>query len=228
MLRLFIAIGFFCCTTQAVHAAANNTLRERIVAVKPDGSVVLSTTGNAAFAQVIFPDAARAQKWLAEHALQREVTITIGDEDRYGRRSIEGDITLEMLRDGVAVTYASAAPISAAWRAQETSAWLAKRGVWSNKNFVVRPENAAQHLGAFVVMEGTVTRIYESKKATYINFGDDWRTDVSITVPAGSRRSMKPLLSTIHAGSTVRVRGRFYEENGPMLRLTKADNLEGR
>jgi micrococcal nuclease len=228
MLRFVIAIAFFCCTWQTADAAAKSTVSERIVAVKSDASVVLSASGNAAFSQVVLPDAALAQQWLAEHALQREVTVTLAAEDRYGRPTIAGDITTEMLRDGVAVIYAAQAAIPEAWRAQERAARLAKRGVWRDENFVVRPENAAQHKGRFVVFEGRVARVYESKKATYINFGDDWRTDVSITVPAGARRSMKPLLSTIREGSVVQARGVFYEENGPMLRLLKSDNLERR
>jgi hypothetical protein len=37
---------------------------------------------------------------------------------------------------------------------------------------------------------------------------------------------MKDSLSLLSAGKAIRVRGFIYEENGPMITLTRADNLE--
>jgi hypothetical protein len=131
-----------------------------------------------------------------------------------------------MLQAGVAITYASEEETPDSWRAAETTARTAKRGVWSDASFVLTPENAAQHISAFHVVEGTVTRIYEAKAATYINFGQDWHSDFSITIPGKIRRSMKDALLQLKPGSTIRVRGYITQENGPMVKLLKPDNLE--
>lgn len=94
------------------------------------------------------------------------------------------------------------------------------------KSILISAENAAQHIGEFYVVEGKITKIYEGKSATYINFGDDWHTDFSVMIQAKHRRSMKALLSGLKAGDRVQVRGFIYEENGPMIALSHSDNIE--
>ena len=226
MLRRFVLIGFMlCCSAPTLYAAENAAAIERVVAVKPDGSLVLSRSGNVVLANILFPDAPRAEAWLAEHVLQQEIHVTVGEADRYGRSQISSDVAEKMLRDGVAVYYATEDAIPANWKPMEDAARTANRGVWADKNFVSTSENAAQHVGKFRVVEGTITRIYEGKKETYLNFGDDWHSDFSITIPGKVRRSMKAQLATIKPGDKLRVRGAIYEENGPMIKLMRADNI---
>ena len=226
MLRRFALIGLvLCCSAPTVYAAANTAAIERVVAVKPDGSLVLSRSGNAVLANILFPDAPRAEAWLAEHVLQQEIHVVVGESDRYGRTQITSDVAEKMLRDGVAVYYATEGDIQSNWKPMEDAARAANRGVWVDKNLISTPENAAQHIGEFQVVEGTITRIYEGKKETYLNFGGDWHSDFSITIPGKVRRSMKAQLSTLKAGDKIRVRGAIYEENGPMIKLMNADNI---
>lgn len=225
-MRLWLMLLFLCCVGSAAYAAQKTMLREYVAAVKPDGSVVLSNSGNAVFANILFPDDKRAEAWLAEHLLQQEIQFAAVGEDRYGRTQIMSDAAQKMLRDGTAVFYAGAADVPEEWKAAEATARLAKTGVWSDGELLLTTENAAQHKGAFHVIEGRVTRIYAAKSATYLNFGDDWHYDFSITIPGKTRRSMKTMLQQLKAGNAVRVRGFIYEENGAMIRLTKADNLD--
>jgi len=178
---------------------------------------VLETLGPVAFTNLIYPDEALAQAWLAGALLQKEITAVPGEDDRYGRRSV--------VSDSAALFYATSGSIPPAWKAAEASARVAGRGIWADKKITITPENAAQHIGAFRLIEGTVTRIYEAKNATYINFGADWKSDFSITIPAKLRRSMKAQLATLTAGKRVAVRGMITQENGPMVRLSHPDNL---
>ena len=226
MLRRFALIGLvICCSATTLYATKNAAAIERVVAVKPDGSLVLSRSGNAVLANILFPDVPRAEAWLAEHVLQQEITVVVGEGDRYGRNQVTSDVAEKMLRDGVAVYYATEGAIAPNWKPIEDAARAANRGIWANKNFISTPENAAQHIGEFRVVEGTLTRIYESKKETYLNFGDDWHSDFSITIPGKVRRGMKAQLASLKAGDKVRVRGAIYEENGPMIKLMRADNI---
>ena len=226
MLRRFALIGFMlCCSAPTLYAAANTAAIERVVAVKPEGSLVLSSSGNAVLANILFPDAPRAEAWLAEHVLQKDIPVSVGDVDRYGRSQISSDVAEKMLHDGVAVYYAAEGAIPTNWKPMEATARAENRGIWADKNFISTPENAAQHIGDFRVVEGAITRIYEGKKETYLNFGDDWHSDFSITIPGKVRRSMKAQLSTLKPGDKLRVRGVIYEENGPMMKLMRADNI---
>jgi hypothetical protein len=224
-LRL-LTLLVLCCGSSLALAAKKEASTERVVAVKPDGSVMLVSSGNAVFANLFFPDVKRAERWLAETILQQEISFSKGEEDRYGRLQITSDIAQRMLRDGVAIYYESEDKIAADWKAAEAAARQAKRGVWGEKEFIATPENAAQQIGKFHVVEGTITRVYEAKKATYLNFGEDWHSDFSITIPAKLRRSMKAQLPQLKPGTTIRVRGFVHDENGPMVTLMKPGNLE--
>jgi hypothetical protein len=214
------------CSTGAALAAAKTPITERVIALHPGGVVQLESTGKAVFANLLMPDATRIDYWLAERMLQQPMTFSVHGEDRYGRTLITSDIEADMLRDGVAMIYASEGTIPGAWRAAERNARAKHNGVWSVKERQLTPENAAQHIGAFALVDGTVTRVYEGKRFTAINFGEDWREDFSITIPAKLRRSMKGVLSQIKPGARVTVRGMLHTENGPMVTLSHLDNME--
>lgn len=198
---------------------------ETVVALASDQTLHLATTGQAVFAEVIFPDAALAQSWMADHLVQKNLTFSVQDTDRYGRSRILSDVVPAMLRAGVAVIYATV-KLPEGWAAAEASAREAKRGIWARAGWVIAAENAAQHVQEFHVVEGTITRVFETKASTYLNFGANWRNDFSVTITGRARRSMKALLPQLQAGTRVRVRGTLAEENGPMLTITRPEQLE--
>lgn len=227
MLKIAAAIAMvFCCSINHAHAAETQVLRERVVAVLPDGSLQLAQTGKAVFANTIAPDADTASSWLAAQVLQQEIRFTSSGTDRYGRTRITSDVQEKMLREGVILIYASAGDIPTSYHVAEASARAAKRGVWVNDSLTITPEKALELKGGFHLVEGTITRIYEGKSATYLNFGEDWQSDFSITIAPKLRRSMKTFLANLKAGDRVRVRGSIIEENGPMIRLNHADNIQ--
>lgn len=215
-------VALVLCST-AAHAAVTS---EQVTAVLTDGGVQLQNTGKASFANIHFPDAKRAESWLAEHLLQQTMTFEAGDADRYGRTRIISDSEEKMLRDGIAMIYASEGHVPGNWFIAEAAARSKRLGIWADNDLVVTSGNAAQHKNEFHVVEGVVTRVYEGKTGTYLNFGQDWHSDFSITIPPKLRRSMSDKLDVIKAGTHVRVRGRIYEENGPMILLGHTDNLE--
>jgi micrococcal nuclease len=215
-----------CCSINPAQAAETKLLREQVVAVFPDASIQLAQTGKAVFANTVVLDVDAAASWLAAHVLQQEIHFTAADTDRYGRTRITSDIEDAMLRDGVSILYASAGDIPTSQRVAEAAARGAKHGVWASEALLLTPEAALKATRGFHVIEGTITRIYEGKSATYINFGQDWHSDFSITIYAKQRRSMKAFLASLTAGDRVRVRGSIIDENGPMIRLNHPANLE--
>lgn len=232
MRALLVLIALLFCAPFVVDAAAKTAKKvevvERIVAVKPDGTVQLSQTGPAALADILSPNPDVMAGWLAEYTLQKEFPFTAIGEDRYGRTLVESSLQADLLNDGAAVYYASVGKIPDVWRAAENRARTAKHGLWDDRaeTVLIGVADAAEAIGKFKVVEGTLTRTYEAKSATYLNFGEDWHTDFSITIPAKNRRSFKSMLVTLKPGDRLRVRGFVYQENGPMIAVTRPDNLE--
>ncbi len=198
----------------------------RVTAMDAHGGLTLASGEQAVLANLITPDVALAQSWLAAHVLQQEVREASLGEDRYGRTLLCCDAAEKMLQDGAAAIYAQTGEIPARWWVAEAEARGAKRGLWAGDTLVLSPEATPQHLGEFHVVEGRLARLYRGKHATYLNFGEDWHTDFSIMVPAKLRRGMDARLAALKPGDRVRVRGTLYEENGPMIRLARAENLE--
>lgn len=223
-----LIITLFCCTPVAVLAAAKNATVERIVAVTPDGTLQLSQTGQAVLADILSPNPDRIGGWLAEYSLQKEFPFTANGEDRYGRTLVESTLQADLLNDGAAVYYATAGKIPDEWRAAETRARTAKHGLWDDRaeTVLIGVADTEKAIGKFKVVEGAITRIYSAKSATYLNFGEDWHSDFSVTIPAKNRRSFTALLDTLKPGDRIRVRGVLYQENGPMITVMRPDNLE--
>ncbi len=62
----------------------------------------------------------------------------------------------------------------------------------------------------------------------YLNFGDDWRTDFTISIAPKSVRLFKAAgieLGT-YEGRSVRVRGWLKSFNGPMIEATHPEQIE--
>lgn len=218
---ILVLVGCVICATAALAAP----LEDRITAVAADGSVQLASGGKAVLADLIYPDPALAERVLARAMLQQTISYTAGMDDRYGRTRIAGAMQETMLREGAAVLFPTDTPPDA-WRAAEAAARAAKRGVWAQEGLVITPEEAAQHIGEFHVVEGTIARLYTNKTATYVNFGADWHTDFSVTITGRVRRGMEKL--ALKEGDRVAVRGMIYEENGPMIRLSHPAQWEKR
>ncbi len=213
------------CSVSVSAQAARGMAAEQVLSVTEDQTIRLASGQQARFVDIVFPDAALAAPWFATHLLQHEVTFRAVAEDRYGRTLISAPAMQEaMLRAGVAVLFPQGR-VPASLQKAEREARQAKRGVWGKAGFVLTPENAAQHFLEFHVVEGAITRTHESRSATYLNFGEHWQTDFSATVTGRARRGFKTLLAEIKPGSVVQVRGTIYAENGPMIRLTRPEQL---
>jgi len=213
------------CVLATTAHAARPVLSEAVSSVAAGQVITLSSSGEAVFADLVFPDGPLADAWMANYLLQHEVTFTITDTDRYGRAIIKTDAAEDMLRDGVAVIYSFDHPAKK-WQAAEDAARRSKKGVWAMPDFVLSPENAAQHMQQFHVVEGVIRRTYNAKSASYLNFGDNWHSDFSVMIPGRSRRGFSELLPQLKEGTRIRVRGSIYEENGPMIKVTKPEQVQ--
>lgn len=193
------------------------------VTVAGTAGMELQTLGPAILAGVMVPSG--------------ELGLAVGDtvevkalsKDRHGRTPVilykAGDQQAwqeHLLRQGRAFVYDRTATPKA-WLTEEQGARRAKRGLWADPPLPAH--EAAGALGQFHFVEGTVTRTFKSRSMYYINFGDDWKTDFSLRIPRKAWRSFGQDF-TVAPGSTLRARGTVFLDNGPMIEITRPEQLE--
>ena len=150
-----------------------------------------------------WPLAAKSKKALENLALGKTVTLSFGgsDKDRYGR------LLAHLHRpDGT-------------WVQGE----MLKKGMARVYSFA---DNRAR-VGRMLALESEA-RAARIKGRVYFNFGDDWKTDFTVTIGVPARRMFReagtdPLSLE---GKRIRVRGWLKRYNGPMIAATHLEQIE--
>jgi endonuclease YncB( thermonuclease family) len=184
-----------------------------------------------------WPLAEESKKALQDLVLGKRVTLTFGGRrrDRHGRllahlRGEDGTwIQGAMLARGMARVYSFPDNRSrvADMLKMETRARTQGRGIWGLDYYaVIGPENAARAIGTFQVVEGRVVDAAKVKGRTYLNFGPDWRTDFTVTIPPGTAKIFRDLAPLTLKGRRIRVRGWLKSYNGPSIEATHPEQIE--
>jgi hypothetical protein len=105
-------------------------------------------------------------------------------------------------------------------------------GLWADERH--RPVDAGDLdrlkglIGRFALVEGRIRSVGERRERTYLNFGSDWKTDFTITIPKRSwaRMSEQGLSAAALRGRRVRARGVIEEWQGVAMEITVPDMLE--
>ena len=183
--------------------------------------------------------AGRLAQWLAAKPLR--IRILPGKPDRHDRRAAliatGGELLQEhLLSAGLAVFMPESFPDDAGdacarrLLALEDGARLARRGGWSEPGLIVaaaRPDVLSPQYGHFVIFQGIVRSVGTRRDRTYIDFGGQWRNDVTVEITAGRRRYFggEAALEDL-AGKLVRVRGFLQEKSGPMVSARHPAQIE--
>ncbi|WP_431854686.1 thermonuclease family protein [Azospirillum sp.] len=188
-----------------------------------------------------WPLAEAATRALKDLAQGRTVELRgAGVEDRYGRLLVhavrEDGLWLqgELLKRGHArvLTRPDARDLAPEMLVLEAEARAAKRGVWSTRVYAVRSADDLDRLrrdrDSVQLVEGRVVKASKVKGQVYLNFGEDWRSDVSVHVGRDAlklfaRVGLDPLALE---GAIVRVRGWVSQRNGPMIEATHPEQVE--
>lgn len=185
------------------------------------------------------PFAEQAKTALEELTLGRTVRLSYGGRrtDRYDRqlahlhdeggRWIQGDLLIQ----GLARVYSfrDNRTLIADMLMLEQEARVAGRGIWSHAFYRVRDTSETpQHLDSFQLVEGTVMSSAEVRGRTYLNFGEDWRSDFTVTISPRDKRRFREESFDLLAlkGRRVRVRGWLHQRNGPMIDVTHPEQIE--
>lgn len=116
--------------------------------------------------------------------------------------------------------------------AGEDTARNAGRGLWRSRVYAVRDAADADELArdrdSFQLVEGVVLAVSKSGGETWLDFGADWRSDVTVHIGRAAMREVTragidPLS---YEGRRVRVRGWITLRNGPMIEITHPEQIE--
>jgi endonuclease YncB( thermonuclease family) len=111
----------------------------------------------------------------------------------------------------------------------EAEARSAKRGLWALPEFrVINSDEAIRHLDSFQLVQGRVRTVERKAGRTFVNFGEDWRSDFTVEIAARLRRQLAAvgLDPADYQGKMVRVRGWIKSRNGPLIELAQPEQIE--
>lgn len=158
--------------------------------------------------------------------------------DRYGRVLAhavnEHGVWLqgEMLRAGLArvATSRDMRAGAAQMLALEDEARQKRRGMWGSPAWRVRDSDAvtARDVDSFQIVRGTVRSVATIKGRTYLNFGEDWRSDFTVAIASAAAKLCRAngLDPAALAGKSLRVRGWIRLQNGPSIELSHPEQIE--
>ena len=85
-----------------------------------------------------------------------------------------------------------------------------------------------RHAGSFQIIEATILDVTSYRGRYFLNFGDDYRTDFTVTIAPDDMRHFRAqdIDPEIWEGQRVRVRGWMESYNGPNLPIAVPEALE--
>ena len=188
-----------------------------------------------------WPEGAGAQAALTALVKGHKVTLRLGTtpRDRNGRilaHVVRDDglwLQEELLREGwVRVyTFPDNRQFAAELLKAEQEARAAHRGIWADAVYAVRsadPVALAKDIGTFQIVEGRVVTTSKVRGRVYLNFGEDFRTDFTATIPPDvvplfTKAKLNPLTLK---DRVVRVHGYVRSYNGPVIDLSHPEQIE--
>ncbi|MGB0632025.1 MAG: thermonuclease family protein [Alphaproteobacteria bacterium] len=185
-----------------------------------------------------WPLAERAKQTLARLALEKTARLEYRGRkiDRWGRLLADvyvGQTWLqrEMVKLGMArvYTFADNRAGAAALYDAERRARAAKTGIWALDWYrILSPADLADRIGTFQIVEAAPVSAALVRGQGFINFGDDWRTDFTISTPRTKMKLFRAAGVKIehYQGKRLRVRGWLIRRNGPMITVTHPEQIE--
>lgn len=169
----------------------------------------------------------------------RDVWLAAQGRDRWGREEVQlfldsgGEAWLQgrLVAAGLARAH-HAGDCARRLIALEAAARDGASGLWRAPAFAVMPADApgalARRRETYHIIEGRVAAVSRAGKRVFLNFGEDWRQDVTATIRVRdlSRFEKQGMVISALEGRRVRLRGFVTMENGPMLRLDTPEQIE--
>jgi micrococcal nuclease len=187
----------------------------------------------------IWPLANEAKVALEKLSLGKKVRLSYGGRrmDRHGRllahlHLLDGTwIQGALLAEGMARVYSfpDNRAVIKEMLAEEKGARRAKKGIWQHAFYRIRPHTDIANLkNSFQLVEGKVFDVTKIRNKIFVNFGENWRTDftVSLNGRAGRLFDKSGFDPILLKGKWVRVRGWIKSFNGPIINATHPEQIE--
>ena len=218
----------------------------KVVAVRDDASLKLEQAGLVHLAALDFPHgAATVAETPKTAALGRRVRFYFDGAERDQSGALSGQIYARdeagrwfwlqrgLVESGLARVRPQPVDRSgaAALLPFEAAARGAKKGIWADPALAVRTADAAAlstETGAFVLVEGKVVSVGRVAHRVFLNFGADYKTDFTVTIPEEAWSAWPggaPYLLNLK-DEKVRVRGVLTELNEPSLEAVTPAQIE--
>lgn len=111
----------------------------------------------------------------------------------------------------------------------EDQARRGKRGIWALEPYAPRePQDLDGLIDSFQIVEGTIVNASRIKGRVFLNFGQNWRDDFTVTIAPRDRQAMerKGLNPLDWKDKRVRVRGWITKHNGPSMVVDHEEQIE--
>ena len=163
--------------------------------------------------------------------------------DRYGRQRAQlfmGDkgglswVQAEIVKRGLAMVApdVGASQCTRELLGLEHQARQNKQGLWGAGIFQIRSASRSKELlkyaQTFQIIEGRIKRLSTSRGKIYINFGRNWKNDLTISLTKSAAQAMKldPEKLGELKGKFIRARGWVEINKGPLIRVSNSHQLE--
>ncbi len=192
-----------------------------------------------------WPIEADTVRLLTSLVLGRSIKLAYGHRrtDRYGRHlahvflgqgSTATWVQGELLRRGGARAYGLPGNFECAREllAHERVARDQRLGLWSMDMYQPRPARLTGLLmsrrSRYEIVEGVVASMSQTKAATFLNFGTDWKTDFTARIAQGVLSAQPQLAQRLAGikGKQLAVRGWIERRNGPMIDIRDLSQLD--
>ncbi|MEM6711785.1 MAG: thermonuclease family protein [Pseudomonadota bacterium] len=104
--------------------------------------------------------------------------------------------------------------------------------MWSHPDYAIRdardPSSLLNRVNSFELVEGVVRNVDAHRGRWYLNFGQTWREDFTITIDRDADPMFENANLDLHTlkGTAVRVRGWVSEDGGPLIRIDHPEAIE--
>lgn len=187
-----------------------------------------------------WPFAHESAELLTTLALHQEFALHFGQtpRDRHGRllaHMVRHDgvwLQGSLLKAGMArvYTFPDNTKLASEMLTIERRARGTRSGIWTLSHYALRrAEKQTWPRGTgFEIVQGVVKNVNNVRGTYYLNFGADWKTDFTVTIPPRWRHTFdKAGIDPMHyANKNILVRGWVRKRNGWMITATHPQQLE--
>jgi micrococcal nuclease len=179
-----------------------------------------------------------AKNALGDIILNKEVALYYGGRtmDRYGRALahlfVEDDTWVqgEMLKQGMARVYSfdDNRSLVSEMLAIENEAMKQNHGIWRLDFYKIKDqETSHQFTNSFQIIRGKIVDVATVRSNTYLNFGEDYKTDFTIVVPTRVKKLFEKndIILNDLKNKNIIVRGWLKYYNGPSMDITHPEQL---